>query len=798
MPFSSEIGPGVVKLLGHNGYLATWEIDGLAFETSSEDDLDVQNEALHQFLIGLSGGGFAIWTHEIHTRVKDRLQDRFANEYSAKLAQAYDAKLNGVKQMRTRLFLTIVYRPGELSTFGKVGMGSLEAMAALELEAIEVLDELSSRVTSSLKPFGPRRLSRFVRSVDDRPVEYSELASFLGYLVNGIWQDMPVINKPLANYICTSRLTAADRSGVLQLDTRQGRKFVTSFEIKEYPEFVSPTALARLMYLDRDYVLTHSYSIKHSRDAEVRLRRQRTQMASGGEASAKEIEEFESAIELMRSGSLLFGEYHFNLAVFSDTLAAVKDDRAEVLSALESEWFKGEAQTVVPEAAWFHQMPGNWRYRTREALITSRCFSALAPLHNFMAGKRTGNPWGEAICVLDSPSGQPYFFNFHASPEQHDSTDDKLPGNACIFGMTGSGKTTLEMFLLCHLNKYGARSFILDMDRSTEITVRRLGGVYRDLRRGEPTGINPFQWPDSAKTRAFCRKVVTHIMEHGRAKLEPDEENTLASAIDSVFAAGVEIHHRRLSLVAQYLPNVERNSLSARLTRWIGNGDLAWVLDNELDQLKLDSADVFGFDFSEFIADPQVCPVVTMCLLEIFETLTNGRPIALLMEEFWRLLADPVFTEFARDKLKTIRKENGIVIMTTQQTDDVLSTPLAGTAVQQHVTGLYLPNPRASRSAYVDGFRLTETEFEIVRSLPVDSRAFLVKQAGKSAVVRLNLSGMGDVIAVLSGDLETVEILSEIQARVGDDPLHWEPEFLQTVAQKKTQKKITSKAGVTR
>jgi type IV secretion system protein VirB4 len=109
---------------------------------------------------------------------------------------------------------------------------------------------------------------------------------------------------------------------------------------------------------------------------------------------------------------------------------------------------------LVADAAWFAQMPGNWQWRPRDAKLSSRAFAALASGHNFARGKRDGNPWGEALALLRTPSGQPFYLNLHSSPEGEDSGDKKLPGNTLIIGSTGVGKTTLEMFLLTLTRKW--------------------------------------------------------------------------------------------------------------------------------------------------------------------------------------------------------------------------------------------------------------------------------------------------------------------------------------------------------
>ena len=164
---------------------------------------------------------------------------------------------------------------------------------------------------------------------------------------------------------------------------------------------------------------------------------------------------------------------------------------------------------VISECAWYSQIPGNWNLRPREATITSRNFVCLSPFHNFARGKQSGNPWGEALALFKTPSGQPYYFNFHASPEDKDSRDEKYPGNTFICGTTGVGKTALEMSLLSFATKYqGLRCVFFDKDRGAEIGIRAMGGKYFPLKRGVPTGFNPFQFAPTHHNLQFCEKLV--------------------------------------------------------------------------------------------------------------------------------------------------------------------------------------------------------------------------------------------------------------------------------------------------
>src|ERR1019366_7509853 len=89
---------------------------------------------------------------------------------------------------------------------------------------------------------------------------------------------------------------------------------------------------------------------------------------------------------------------------------------------------------------------------------------------------------------------------------------------------------------------------------------------------------------------------------------------------------------------------------------------------------------------------------------------------------------------------------------------------------------IFLANPEAVREEYVDGFGLSEAEYDIVRSLGAQGgRRFLVKQGHSSAICELDLAGLEDFATVLSATTDNVALLDDIRGRVGDDPSEWLP-----------------------
>src|SRR3546814_14298581 len=92
-------------------------------------------------------------------------------------------------------------------------------------------------------------------------------------------------------------------------------------------------------------------------------------------------------------------------------------------------------------------------------------------------------------------------------------------------------------------------------------------------------------------------------------------------------------------------------------------------------------------------------------------------PFIYAFDEFWKMLSDPDFEDLAKNKAKTIRKQNGIFVFATQEPSDALQSPIAKTLVPQTATYIFLPNPGAAREDYTEAFKLSDTESELIRHL---------------------------------------------------------------------------------
>jgi type IV secretion system protein VirB4 len=786
IPFSSLVGPNDVITRGGD-YLRVWRLEGVPFECADEHVIADRHEAMCSLLRSLAGGQWAVWTHRLHRVVTDQLHDPAEPGFAKDLSRAYYAKLGQSRMMSNELYLTLLYRPNasKVSRALQSSQRSREAIAVAQAEALRIMEERSALVARTLRGFGPRLLG--VREARGR--SFSEVAEFLGYLVNGQWRPIPMTRGPLYRSLSTARLSF----GGDKVEMRYGDhvRYAALVDIKEYADAVQPGVLNPLLYESSEFIETQSFSILPRREATRALELQRDQLIASDDVVQSQIADMDVAINELGDGQFCMGEYHYSLVVFGDDVADAGRRAAQAIGAMsEASSLQMAPVDLVADAAWFAQMPGNWHWRPRDAKLSSRAFAALASSHNFAGGKRDGNPWGEALVLLRTPSGQPFYLNLHSSPEGEDSADKKLPGNTLIIGSTGVGKTTLEMCLLALTRKWypTPRLVLFDLDRGCEIALRALGGRYFALEAGKPTGCNPLHHDPTPARIQFWEQLIRTCIGTPAMPLLPADDRAIAEAVKAV--AMMPANLRRFSTVRQNLPKTGENSLYERLGRWCQGGALGWVFDaptgTELGNLS--EHPIVAFDTTEFLDLPEVRTPMMMYLLQLMEERVNGERLIYVIAEFWKALDHEIFSDFAKHKQKTIRRHNGLGIFDTQSPSDVLSHPIGRTMVEQSVTKIFLANPEAVREEYVDGFGLSNAEFEIVRSLSAQGgRRFLVKQGHASAICELDLAGLEEFITVLSATTDNIALLDRLRDEHGDDPFQWLPVLLRAVHDRGSQ-----------
>lgn len=787
VPYSALVAPEVVRTASGD-YVQTIRVGGIAFESADDEAVNAWHERLNALWRNVASAHVALWVHVVRRRERGYPAGVFPPGFARELNERYRARLAGETLMVNELYVSLVYRPQPTA----VGSAALKLFGRAESEgaraelkdSLEACAKLRSQLLAGLAAYEPEVLGIEVGECGRRR---SALLEFLGLLLNGERQAWALPTASIADVLATSRLLFGTEA--MEYRTPRETRLAAFVGIKEYPTPSSPGMVNRLLTAPFPFVLTQSFAFLPKSTAQGLLSRQFHRMTNAGDLAVSQAEALKAALDQLSSNEFVMGDHHFSLQVMTEPVAA--EDVAEMAGAVRAlnehvalarAWL-GETGMVVAredlalEAAFWAQLPGNFAFRPRKAPITSRNFAGLAALHNFPVGRATGNHWGEALALFRTSAQSPYYFSLHASdPREADGGSRRDTGHTFICGPTGSGKTVFLGFCVAMLAKAGATQVIFDKDRGLEILVRALGGEYAPLKYGQPTGFNPLALPDSPLQREFLRNWLRALVTRPERPLTVREEADLEQALMGTL--GLAPESRRLSRLVEFLDSTDAEGVYARLARWCAacDGEYAWVFDGEETRGEgwLASGSVVGFDVTEFLDSPALRTPITLYLFHRVRQALDGRPLVVWMDEFAKLLADPAFEGFARDGLKTWRKLNAVAAFATQSPSDVLASPIARTLVEQTPTKVLFPNLEAQRAEYVDGFGLSEREFELIgRELTPGSRRFLVRQGLQGVVCELDLKGFDYELAVISGRAENVQRVERLVNELGDEPGAW-------------------------
>jgi type IV secretion system protein VirB4 len=744
---------------------------GFPFETADTDELNYRKSVRETMLRGVANSRFALYHHIVRRETAPQMSGVFADAFSRSLDESWRAKLSGRRLYTNDLFLTLVRRPlqgraGLLEEMlsGLRGAGDRQEAAAERIGELTALNAARDGLISALSSYGARLLTAYKGPQG----QCSEPLEFLSLLYNGEMRPVRLPQADLGSYLPYRRVSFGADALELGPAGRLASSFAAMISVKDYPGQTAPGMLDDLLRLPVEMVLTQSFGFVDRQQTLNRMNLALRRMRAADDEALSLRADLATAKDDVAAGRSAFGEHHLTVMVKAASLGDLNEAAADVQSAFTELGVISVREDVNLEPAFWAQFPGNFKDIARRALVSSSNFASLASYHNFPVGSAQDNHWGPAVTLLETTSAGPYYFNFHKGDL----------GNFTVIGPSGSGKTVVLGFLLAQAQKLQPRTIYFDKDRGAEIFLRAIGGRYDVLRPGQPTGLNPLLLPDDAANRRFLADWTAKLVTARGETLDADDVARIAEAVDANFTQPAQ--YRRLRYFAELFQGSKRASradLAARLTPWHGGGDYAWLFDNAEDKLDLDARTI-GFDMTQILEDPAARTPAMMYLFHRVEERLDGAPSIIVIDEGWKALDDEVFVSRIKDWEKTIRKRNGIVGFCTQSAQDALGSRISSAIIEQAATQIFMVNPKAQEADYCGGFGLTAHELDLVRTLPDASHCFLIKHGADSVVARLNLSGMPDLLTVLSGREGSVRRLDEIRAEVGDDPAAWLPRLL--------------------
>lgn len=784
-------------LLTKNGELMQMiKLTGFNFEsieTTNHERLSVRDAVRRAITENIKDNKFALWIHTVRRRRNLATGGEYREPFADKLNRAWIAHHDWTHKYMNELYITILVEGQSLAlkdirTFFRSLIPGIERKHRLAY-----LDQMASKlrqttdgIVESLRPFGAYRLEAHKGSDG---IYYSEPLQFLGKIINLAEEPFAMTMENISE-VMPARHQVFFGFNALEVKGKTGKHFGVILTVKEYHEMTAKHIDAFLQ-LPYRFVITETFDFINNTKALEHFKKQHDYHVL---AKDKEIERISGLEDIISSdtGSITdFGEHQISILLLDDELEHLEQGVSAMVAAFQKLGIVVFREDLFLEDCFWAQLPGNFEFVKRMSFINTRHVGGYASLYNFPAGKLAGNHWGPAVTVFYTAQKTPYFFNFHYVDN----------GHTAIIGPQGAGKTVLLNFLLSEARKFNPRLFFLDRERGSEIFIKALGGQYRKIaREADATQLrfNPLLLPDTKENRSFLRALLSYMMADNPAKIEADQKEKIASAVERVFTLP-ETERRLSTLLPEFWPPPEKAKLreildqllqgekgvpvstAERMSVWYGEGGLAHIFDNEKDEVDLRQGLIHGFCMTHMVEDGiSLIPVLAYLFHRIRHVL-DGSPTMLVLDEAWHLIDNPVFAPLIAEWMDEFRAKNTIVILATESAEDAGKSSITGTLMQKVQTSIFLPNPKAG-DAYGTVFGLSEEEVQFIQTMSSKKRQFLLKHHIDSVVAELDLGEMEDLLAVLSGTPQNVALLEGIIAETGPDPEKWLEPFMAKVA----------------
>ena len=543
-------------------------------------------------------------------------------------------------------------------------------------------------------------------------------------------------------YLCESHLEC--HRGHLRLDDY----YVKVLTLKEPTAQSFPLILKRLLEVQTNYhVVTewkkedsgktrrtiqakrrHFHNTKHSFFSQVNLNDAPPRDVLTDDSKESQVRELGESIKEIELKGNYFGHYSLTVVIYDTDLSRVNRACAEfykVFSVHDAQLYEEKYNLLN---SFLATVPGNYDFNLRSLYLLNSNYADYSFLFTLHCGEpRNLHLRQEYLAVLETNHHTPYFLSLH-----HGDV-----GHAMILGRTGAGKSFLLNFVITNLQKYDPWTFIFDLGGSFESVTQLFGGSYVRVGVNSPDfRINPFSLPPTKENLDFLALFVRVLLQGSNPlDLDPSEERDLYQQIENLYAVDPAL--RTLGVLA----NTLGHRLADRLARWLQGGQFGFLFDNAEDTISFSRFQCF--DFQQMSQYPDILEPLLFYILHRANSVITDRQItttfkAFFIDEAWVFLKNPSIQRYIVEALKTWRKANAAMILSTQSLDELRRSDVLDVIIESCPTKLFLANPDMDRDLYRRQFHLNETEIELITTL-VPKQQFLIKTPELAKVVNLTV-----------------------------------------------------------
>lgn len=802
LPYIGFVSPSLI--LNKDGSLAAFfEFEGRDADSISIEDKEI-NAANLENATRLLGGKITMHWHVRHTRYAGYPSQLVSNNpVSAKMAELYEADFNKSKHYKNKHVLSLVYHAplGADRFFDKFSFYLNKQKESFVKSLWLSIKDLM--FFSNAFDFDQKQLNIDIKTFDEiiemflqsspslkmKPLMGEDAVTYLHQIIN-LASDPFKVNLPnsllLDGYLPDNEITVGENKILFEGATR--KCYCAAISVKDYPTHTATWMNDLLLKVKGEVLVSHSFRLLdnskarsvidgavryHDFNAVPLIKRTLAKLLKidvEPRADAyKKMLEAEVALAKVNNERKVFCLHNMTLLAYADTQDECDDLAKEVMGSLNQMGFIGIRETTNLLPSFQGTMPGQWDKQPRQQILSITNLSDLAPINTLQTGKPI-NEWlseqagklQEAMGAFRTRFGVPFLMNFH-----HGSL-----GHTIIIGPAGSGKTVFESLLIAMFQKYNPVTFVFDKDRSCNIPIVLQGGGYINIKTGN-VKFNPLKLLADPKHFAWLASFLEGLLTARGDAYRTEDEKIVWASLNAL--AKMDKANWRLSKLASLLGK----ELSERLEMWLEGKRYGYLFDNDEDTF--DISNMTGMEMGDLIKNHPIAAIAFMdyAFYQLDRKFDGKRPGLIDIQEAWFMMKDERFAARLDDWLRTMRKRNVVVVMSTQSMQEINDSEFAMSFIDNIPNRIFLPNPSAMTHirVYKSLFQLNDHQIEEIKSATQNKHYYLVTP-DLSRMLEVPIKK--DLLAYLRADGRALEVFARHEQSGQKD---WQENYIKEIAQ---------------
>jgi type IV secretion/conjugal transfer VirB4 family ATPase len=389
----------------------------------------------------------------------------------------------------------------------------------------------------------------------------------------------------------------------------------------------------------------------------------------------------------------------------------------------------------------------------------------LMPITAVWAGDKSNPsplmpPNSPPLLYAATTGATPFRFNLHVGDL----------GHTLMIGPPGAGKSTFLGLAAAQWFRYPrAQVFAFDKGYSLFTLTHAAGGEFYDI-GGELThwSFCPLREIDTQGDVAWAVDWLESLCTLQDFKVSPRERNALGQAVTLLQGSPTRT-------LTELCANVQDTEVREALQYYTLGGTMGHLLDADEDMLGNGRFLTFETEHLMNMGEKAVVAVLLYLFRQIEKRL-DGSPTLVPLDEAWVYLRHSLFRERVRDWLKTLRKLNGVVLLSTQNLSDIFNSPIRDVVLESCPTKVLLPNAEAANPAsrqFYESIGLNEREISIVQTSIPKRQYYVVSPIGRRSIA-LGMGGVG-LSFVGVNSREERQLVEDTITKYGDE---WQSAWL--------------------